>query len=568
MSIKNQHGIALLTVIMFLFILSLTWMDSEKASYVAEAGIQQALWLLSDSNESPSPWDWQSWPDNYNGTGGTKIIQGSLTYYQWNGKLENKEGTDQTYTVQIRNDGEIQSKIKAGSPNLDSPKRTIEVELGSAFDFGLYSHDKMAFSSGFTVSGANSTGYAYAKNGITNPTFLTADKKVGNYSTAPLFLPKEIPLPACGTPRFQAKITGTPTATTVRYVSDTGEETLGEGALLRNKTKNNFRVVQNVDMGSNTITTEVNNDDNWAAGDEIVLERIDRYEEFWETLKGLLLGLDNNCAVNPNQTCTDNIDSDTQFSAALVDFQGIDQEFNANIIIDNDVLFSGSVTINAPLYVKDGSITIASGANVVIGSNGGIFVRQENLTSNGTFSINGYCYVNGDITINNTSDLKVELPTAPDTTTILFSRNGSFTISSSFSFQNFSGWGKIIAGNKVTISRRLLTTDSTKPMNIVAMGDMEVGDRGIGSWSSPFCGVIYCGGKLYHTHVWMNPRTRVKGLLMAGTYYYKYPNNSEDKFFFSGYVTYDKNMKQDMPALGFTNNEDFARPLLWRDTTE
>jgi hypothetical protein len=251
----------------------------------------------------------------------------------------------------------------------------------------------------------------------------------------------------------------------------------------------------------------------------------------------------------------------------LVDFQGIDQEFNANIIIDNDVMFSGNVTINAPLYVKDGLITIASGASVTISDTGGIFVQQGNLISNGTFSINGYCYVNGNIDI--TSVPTIQLPSLPaDTTTILYLRNGSLTINAPSS-QNFYGCGKIIVGGpKVTINPRLLSYSSTQPMKIIAMGDMEIGDRGIGSWSSPFCGVIYCGGKLYHTHVWMNPRTRIKGLLMAGTYYYKYPNNSEDKFFFSGYVTYDKNMKQDMPALGFTNNEDFARPLLWRDTTE
>ena len=72
MSIKNQHGIALMTVIVFLFILSLTWLSfsfissyesevvqnqvaSEKASYVAEAGIQQALYFLSQD------WNWQNW---------------------------------------------------------------------------------------------------------------------------------------------------------------------------------------------------------------------------------------------------------------------------------------------------------------------------------------------------------------------------------------------------------------------------------------------------------------------------------------------------------------------------
>jgi hypothetical protein len=234
MSIRNQHGIALMTVILFVFILSLSWIsysfinshesgvvqnqiDSEKAFYAAEAGIQQALYFLSQD------WNWQSWVNNKWGNGGSLITAGILNYYQWNGTLGD---SNQPYTVQIRSDGKIKSKIKVGSPNFNSPSRIIEVELGAAFDFGLYSHDQMKFSSGFTISGTNSTGYAYAKNGIINPTFLTADKKVGNYSTAPYLLPKEIPLPACGTSKFKAKIDGTPDSTTVRYTTDTGEEYL------------------------------------------------------------------------------------------------------------------------------------------------------------------------------------------------------------------------------------------------------------------------------------------------------------------------------------------------------
>ncbi len=124
MSIKNQHGIALMTVIVFLFIMSLTWLSfsfissyesdvlqkqvaSEQASYVAEAGIQQALYFLSQD------WNWQNWTDNKWGNGGTLITDGTLTYYQWSGNLGD---SNQTYTVQIRNDGKIQSKIKVGSP--------------------------------------------------------------------------------------------------------------------------------------------------------------------------------------------------------------------------------------------------------------------------------------------------------------------------------------------------------------------------------------------------------------------------------------------------------------------
>jgi hypothetical protein len=194
-------------------------------------------------------------------------------------------------------------------------------------------------------------------------------------------------------------------------------------------------------------------------------------------------------------------------------------------------------------------------------------VVKGNATFYSNVLINGCLYVNKDVTVSGGA-LTVGIPPTALQEKALYIRNGSLIIGSSSSSQNLSGWGKIIVGQDVKISGRLLTTDSTKPMKIIAMRDMEIGDRGIGSWSSPFYGIIYCGGKLYHTNVWASPRTRIKGLLMAGTYYYKHPDNAEDKFLFSGSIAYDARMKQDMPALGFTNNEDFVRPILWSEPTQ
>jgi hypothetical protein len=561
MSNKTQHGIALMTVIMFLFIMSLTWLSfsfissyesdvlqkqvaSEQASYVAEAGIQQALYFLSQD------WDWQHWPQHgYIPVPGGNLTQGSPTYYQWSGTLGD---SNQTYTVQIRNDGKIQSKIKVGSPNLDSPKRTIEVELGSAFDFGLYSHDQMKFSSGFTVSGTNATGYAYAKNGITNPAFLTVDKKVGNYSTAPYFLPKEIPLPSCGTSMFEAKISDA-SDTTVHYINEDGEEHLEINALLRNKTKSNFRIISAFDNGSKTITAAEHQEETdypekkWAAGDDIVLERIKKYEDENTRLNDFVYASppDINAVFGPSgtsQTFPVSPSTSAEFTNGTVTFND-NTTFEETIKIDGDATFNANTTINGDVIVKG------------------------TATFNSNVQINGSLYVNKDVAVTGGALTVGISPTAPQEKA-LYIRNGSLTIGSSSSSQNLSGWGKIIVGRNVEINGRLSTTDSTKPMKIIAMGDMEIGDRGIGSWSFPFYGIIYCGGKLYHTNPLTSPRTRIKGLLMAGTYYYKRPDNSEYKFFFLRSVVYDANMKQDMPALGFTNNEDFVRPLFWRDTTE
>jgi hypothetical protein len=395
MSIKNQRGIALMTVIVFLSVMSLTWLSfsfistyesdvlqkqvaSERASYVAEAGIQQALYFLSQD------WNWQNWVDNKGGNGGTRITDGTLIYYQWSGNLGDSY---QTYTVQIRNDGKIQSKIRVGSPDLNPPSRIIEVELGSAFDYGLYSHKNLEFRNrSFTVSGNNQKGYVYSKDDITaGSSLLTANKITGSYSTAPWYLPKEIPLPELWKTKivnpqtgnttwvgFEAKINGTPTATIVRYSNDNGEDKLKKGALLHNKTKGNFRKISSTvdpDSGSNTITTEASVD-NWANGDKIVVERVEVYENYWNTLNTQLTNIITAGAMYPppsssppytNLTFT----SDTCFTPTpttapfTVQFWG-NTTFaaNTNIIIDGNAIFgrlsapNGATTISGNLVVK------------------------------------------------------------------------------------------------------------------------------------------------------------------------------------------------------------------------
>jgi|GEM_PF-5430783 len=433
MSIRNQHGIALMTVIMFLFVMSLTWLSfsfistyendvlqkqviSEQALYVAEAGIQQALYFLSQD------WNWQDWADNKWGNGGTLITDGTLKYYQWNGNLGD---SNQTYTVQIRNDGEIQSKIKAVSPNLDAPKRTIEVELGSAFDFGLYSHDQMKFSGGFTVSGTNSTGYVYAKDGITaGSSLLTANKVTGNYSTAPWYLPKEIPLPELWKTKtvdhqtgittwigFEAKINGTPTATTVRYNNDNGEENLKAGDLLHNKTSGNFRRIIGFDTGANTLTTLVLvSSDDWANGDKIVLERIEVYENYWTTLNTQLNNLNSasygspypDSIYEPDVCSPSRSFSDVNFSSTpTVQFKG-NTMFSGNIKIDGNAIFGrkhdyGSLPFCTPS--NSSGETIIAGDMVVNGN--AYFFNKVTIT--------GRLYVGGSLYIFDANEYKNNL---------------------------------------------------------------------------------------------------------------------------------------------------------------
>ncbi|MBN2466655.1 MAG: hypothetical protein JXD19_00770 [Deltaproteobacteria bacterium] len=297
--IANNNGIALVTVILFVMVLSLCWftfseligregdliqneMQSSRALYLAEAGIQQALGGLSQD------WDWKSWPDN-------RFPNGSLgssgTAYTWTGTVGE---SGQNYTVSIRDDGLVQSRI-VSTGTVGAIQRTVEVELGSAFDFGLYSHDRLDFQSGFSVTGSDGSGYVYAKDGIGGLGTLTADKTSGNFTGGPgnfYFFPKEVPLPEAWTPVFSAWISGVPSSTTVGYTNDAGEENLEPEALLHNKTRDNVRTIRSVDAGTKTITTDTSTD-NWADGDEIVLKRISRYENQWSAFNQELEGFDN-----------------------------------------------------------------------------------------------------------------------------------------------------------------------------------------------------------------------------------------------------------------------------------
>jgi cytoskeletal protein CcmA (bactofilin family) len=514
MSIKNQHGIALMTVIMFLFLLSLTWLSfsfinsyendvlqkqvtSEQASYVAEAGIQQALYFLSQD------WNWQSWANNKWGNGGTLITDGALKYYQWSGNLGD---SNQTYTVKIIKDDNIlnkdrpiiRSKVSSEGKVGSFSKRTIEVELGSAFDFGLYSYgydqtDKMDFRGSFTVSGDKQTGYVYAKQEILSPANLHADKITGNYQNAPApyyFLPKEIPLPHPAV--FRATIYGTPTSTSIPYTNETGEESpgLASGKHLFNTKKGKFRTILSVDKSTNTIITQNSPDDGWANGDEI----IDDYCQ--AKAQELLL------SSGPTEFPSDPYDGKSfpeqptstiaDFTAPPVSFSG-DTTFlkDKKIKIRGDATFSGNTIINGDIVV-DGTATFSNALTV----NGHLYVTGSLLaTQNLTTGTGGEIIVSGDININQ------------------------------------------ITGSGPNSPLFIATT----------LGNLTINTLG-----PPFYGLVYAGGDISS-----NGSININGGNIIAN---KCSLNS-------GSIT-NKDMKSNLSALGFTDSKDFVRPLVWMDTTE
>ncbi|MDY6844925.1 MAG: hypothetical protein SVW57_12630, partial [Thermodesulfobacteriota bacterium] len=268
----KEEGIVLILVMLLILILSVSsmafllmgsyegdlvreWVESNEAFYLAETGIEQALWRLRDEEEGD--WDWENWPppthpDWLDSSGGN----GEDFWLLWNGTL----GDGKNYQVQLEK-GIIQSKIvSTGSVTFD---RVIQLEVASAFDYGLFSHGQTEFQNDeFTVTGINNNGYVYVysddgTNPITDPSsLLVADKVTGNFQDGPgnfLYLPQEISLPELWKAKFKAHIDDNPSPTTVMYDNDSGEQNLEAGALLHNKTRGNSRIIQSFTIDTNII---------------------------------------------------------------------------------------------------------------------------------------------------------------------------------------------------------------------------------------------------------------------------------------------------------------------------
>ena len=520
MSIKNQHGIALMTVILFVFILSLTWIsysfinsyesgvvqnqiDSEKAFYAAEAGIQQALYFLSQD------WDWQHWSQHgYIPVPGGKLTQGSPTYYQWSGNLGDN---NQTYTVQIRNDGKIQSKIRVGSPNLDLSEAHYRSGIGSAFDFGLYSYDqtdKMDFRGSFTVSGDKQTGYVYAKQEIINPANLHADKITGNYQNAPApyyFFPKEIPPPHPAV--FRATIYGAPTSTSIQYTNETGEESLGlaPGNQLCNTTKGGVRTIQSVDKSTNTIVTSASTVP-WTRGDEI----IDDYcQAFAQTLLSLLPSPSPelyNSPIDAGENLSVDSGSPPSFpktSEKIADFQA-----------PNSVNFSGDTTFLEKTTTRIHGNATFSGNTIIDGDmvvdGGAIFSNQV--------TVNGRLYVTGSLLT--TQNLTTET-------------GGEVVVSGAININQVAGSG------------------SDHPLFIVT----TLGNLTITTLGPLFYGLVYAGGNISS----INSINIGGGNIIA--------NNFSSSALNRGSII-NKDWKSNLSALGFSDSKDFVRPILWSEPTQ
>ena len=520
MSIKDQRGLALTTVYLFTLILMFSWfylsyigsyeskrvqedIATEQAFYVAETGIQQALYFLSQD------WNWQKWPGNHI-PGGTKVTQGNLTYYQWSGNLGD---SNQTYTVQIRNDGETQSKIKVGSPNLNTPSRIIEVELGSAFDYGLYSHAQLSFSKRFTVSGPNRTGYVYAKGTISDLRRLTADKITGNDHTAPApyyFFPKEIPLPY---PGFRANIRGAPTSTSIQYTNDASEDSpgLAPGYQLYNKTKRNGRTIQSVDTSTNTITTQASND-TWASGDEII-------DDFFQGDIGPFFS----ATIHDAPTST------------VIQYTNDAGEGSPGLAPGYQLYNTRRDTARTIQSVDPSTNTITTQASNDTWANNDVII--EYITRNRL--------IQGDanlpyVIINNS----------------FFYVTGSLVITQDLTGSN----GGIIVSEDITINGQVTGGSDNSPFFIVTKhGNLTI-QNALGTSGNPFSGLVYTGGSVLS----INSINIGGGNIIANNFSGDVSNRNSS-ITNSNWKNWNNNFLN--RALYFSK-KDFIRPLLWKEKTE
>ena len=295
MGLKRNTGIALITVLFFLAILSSCWVvfsyytiyeegfiqdeiRSDQALYLAESGAQQALCFLGlDKMPTLLPdeerdWDWRNWEADYRHSGGVPSNPAG-TAYTWTGDLGQGNAT---YTVAIRNDGQIGNVVRSTGSVINpdgenSTTRTIEIEIGSPFDFALFSNNDLELSGNVTVSGPDSGGNVYARNSITDISSLTADKITGGFqdsTTGYSYFPRESALPPIA---WEANLC--PTAINGQFIVNCDFLNVGDvskWARVRNNTRNVVEDIVSLDTGTNTIT--IADSVTWNTTDDIVIE--------------------------------------------------------------------------------------------------------------------------------------------------------------------------------------------------------------------------------------------------------------------------------------------------------
>jgi hypothetical protein len=157
--LSNQKGVALLTVLIFIFLmvtfvialmamtsndikLSAMQRDSTKALYQADGGIEKAIWYLNSSEENPDGLDF----DGY-------LNEGTTTEYY-------------NVEVQVAVPGPPETKTLVSTGTIEGggkyvQDRVVEVKLvkgitpmpGLTYDHAIFTDDDMRFNGGISISG-------------------------------------------------------------------------------------------------------------------------------------------------------------------------------------------------------------------------------------------------------------------------------------------------------------------------------------------------------------------------------------------------------------------------------
>ncbi|MDY6862108.1 MAG: hypothetical protein SV062_03865 [Thermodesulfobacteriota bacterium] len=552
--LKKETGIALVTALFFLLFISMAWftfsslgpweawmvknqLESGQAAYLAETGIQQALWRLEQD------WDWRNWGGSlpssaWSGSHGSDV---DGNYYEWNGNL----GDDgQSYLVKIRDNGIIKDKI-VSTGTADSSSRTVELELASAFDYGLYSYGQMEFKSrSFSVAGDNINGYVYSKDNIIDSSgFLSADKITGKFQGGPgnfFFFPKKIPMPELNVTSYITDLNS------YKSTMDTYIQILELFSFLWGD--NRSTIDDNLPFNNNKYFN--NPSGITIRGDHSFLAPYAVGFKYAVDIGGSWGGIPN------SQTTID--------AGKTVVVKG-------NAVIRNRLVVNGRFFINGNLNIYDNipgehnGITIGSGGLLYIGGN--LHAETKHHDSNDAFLVNGGLYVKGDIFIDNAYADDVDRYHCVTVNNTVFA-NANFEITDDVRGNEASaGRGLIVINNPTSTAGTMdhaaifgddiLNNNQNHPLFILVINDLLIKD-GIGALENLY-GFIYNGGKLSRTEAGdfskISP-TKVKGGGIIASDY--------GDLLTGGAITY-RDFKSQLYNLGFTDNKDYVRPVLWKE---
>ncbi len=155
--------------------------------------------------------------------------------------------------------------------------------------------------------------------------------------------------------------------------------------------------------------------------------------------------------------------------------------------------------------------------------------------------------------------------------TAFYVRNGSLEVGdvetspySRLLYTDLQARGSILVAQNIILHRDLFRpAGDTNPLFLACNGNFTLRRYVKTNAGSPFYGLIYVGEEAKFGLSSTSGVTIGGGQIIANTF----NSNTQTNPLYGTSITY-RDYKTQLYNFGFTNNEDYSRPLLWRDTTE